>query len=121
MNDLNHSRMFTVLFFAAALLLAGVGSASADVRYVDASLRSQGVSVHTYPLGLSLVSPQETRAGAFEFALTGPPAAYTIFNSTDLAIWNQLGTVTNEVGAVAFTDAQATNSSQKFYRARLAP
>src|SRR5213079_770827 len=40
MNALNHSRMFTVLFFAAALLLAGVGSASADVRYVDVNSAS---------------------------------------------------------------------------------
>jgi len=81
------------------------------------SLRNQGVSVFTYPLAVSLVSPQRTPAGAFGFTLTGPPARYTILSSTDLAAWNELGTLANEVGAAAFTDAEATNSSQKFYRA----
>ena len=82
-----------------------------------ASLRSRGVSVYTYPLAVSLVSPQRTLAGAFSFTLIGPPAAYTIFNSPDLAAWNELGTLTNALGAAAFTDAEATNSSLKFYRA----
>jgi hypothetical protein len=86
-----------------------------------ASLSSQGVSVYTYPLAVSLVSPQRTLAGAFGFTLIGPPADYTILGSTDLAAdpaaWNQLGTLTNTLGAAVFTDAEATNSSQKFYRA----
>jgi hypothetical protein len=87
-----------------------------------ADLRSQGVAVYTYPLGVSLVSPQRTLAGAFGFTLTGPPSVYTVLSSTDLAAWNELGTLTNAVGAVVFTDAVATNSAQKFYRARqLAP
>ena len=79
------------------------------------------MSVYTYSPGgkLLLSSSQVTSAGAFGFALAGPPGAYTIFGSANLAVWNQLGTVTNVVGAVVFTDAQATNSSQKFYRAMM--
>jgi len=83
-----------------------------------ASLRSEGVSVYTYPLAVSLVTPRRTVAGAVGFTLTGPPASYTILGSTDLAAWNELGTLTNTLGAAVFTDAQATNSSQKFFRAR---
>ena len=45
----------------------------------------------------------------------------TSLSSTDLAAWNELGTVTNALGAALFTDAKAKNSLQKFYRARLAP
>jgi hypothetical protein len=85
-----------------------------------ASLRSRGVAVYTYPLAVSLVSPQQTVAGAFGFTLTGPPAAYTILSSTDLAAWTELGTLTNALGAVVFTDLQSTNSSQKFYCAKAA-
>ena len=81
------------------------------------SLRNQGVAVYTYPLVLSQVSPQRTLAGAFSFTLTGPPAAYTILGSSDLAAWNELETLTNALGAAVFADAEATNSSQKFYRA----
>ncbi len=81
------------------------------------SLKNQGVSVYAYPLALSLVSPQRTPAGAFGFTLTGPPAGYTILSSTDLAAWSELGTLTNALGAAPFTDAEANNSSQKFYRA----
>src|SRR5437868_1648759 len=69
---------------------------------------------HWLGVGLSVVSPQQTTTGAFGFAIKGPPAAHTIFSSSDLAAWNELGTVTNAVGAVVFTDVQATNSPQKF-------
>ena len=44
-----------------------------------------------------------------------------ILGSTDLAVWNELGTLPNALGAAVFTDAEAKNSSQKFYRARPAP
>src|SRR5438128_11609712 len=41
----------------------------------------------------------------------------TILSSTDLAAWNELETLTNALGAALFTDVEANNSSQKFYRA----
>ena len=78
------------------------------------------MSVYTYQLVISLFSPQSTPSGAFGFALTGPPAVYSILSSTDLAAWNQLGTLTNTLGAAVFTDPQGANSSPKFYRAHLA-
>src|SRR5439155_11783865 len=82
-----------------------------------ASLTSEGVSVYTYPLAVSLVSPQRTLAGSFGFTLTGPPASYTILSSTDLAGWIELGALTNEFGAAVFSDAETKDSPQKFYRA----
>jgi hypothetical protein len=82
-----------------------------------ASSGNQGVAVYTYPLAVSLNAPQRTLAGALGFALSGPPAVYNILSSTDLIAWNQQGTLTNTLGAVVFTDVQATNSLWKFYRA----
>src|SRR5439155_4171413 len=64
-----------------------------------ASLIAKGVSVYTYPLAVTLVSPQQTPAGTFGFTVAGPPAVYTILSSTDLATWNQLLTLTNALGA----------------------
>ena len=64
---------------------------------------------------------QRTLAGAFEFTLTGPPGAYTVLNSTDLAAWSESGTLTNNLGSAVFTDVAANQSPRKFYRARSAP
>ena len=72
----------------------------------------------TYPLAVSLVSPHRAVAGAFEFTLTGPPGVYTVFGSTDLAAWSELGATTNTVGSIVFTDGTADLSTRKFYRAR---
>jgi hypothetical protein len=92
----------------------------AATRLADqvASLRGEGVSVYVYPVAVSLVSGQRTIAGAFEFTLTGPPGAYTIMGSANLAAWSELGTLTNEIGTAVFTDLTVTNSLQNFYRAR---
>jgi len=84
-----------------------------------ASLKSQGVSVYTYPLVVSLSEPQVVNGGAFSFSVTGPPGVYSILDTTDLATWTQLGTVQNVIGSATFTDLQSTNSTQKFYRALL--
>jgi len=85
--------------------------ATSSLAVTVASLKSHGVSVYTYPLdgGLSLASPQRTTTGGFGFALTGPLAVYTILTSTDLAAWSPLGTITNTLGAVVFTDVEGTN------------
>ena len=81
------------------------------------SLKIQGVSVYTYPLGIRLISPQRTLAGAYGFTLAGPPAVYTILSSTDLVVWNLLETRTNTLGILVFTDQQSPSSAGKFYRA----
>ena len=80
------------------------------------SLRSQGISVFTYPLEIQLISPRRNEAGAFEFTLIGPPGVYSVLGSTDLFAWNELGKATNQLGTVIFTDVEANLSPQKFYR-----
>jgi len=80
-------------------------------------LQRQGVSVLTYPLTVQLVELRQL-LGTFRFAITGPPGVYTVLSSTDLAVWNELGAVTNSLGTVVFTDVTAHLSPRKFYRAR---
>jgi Leucine-rich repeat (LRR) protein len=93
------------------------GSMAAQV----ASLRSQGVSVYTYPTIPSLGSPARTISGAFEFVLTGPPGTYSILGSADLVAWRESGALTNRLGTAVFTDSPAIGAVQNFYRARSAP
>jgi Leucine-rich repeat (LRR) protein len=81
-----------------------------------ASLRTQGVSVFTYPLAIRLTSPGRT-GGAFRFTLTGPPGLYSVLASTNLVNWSAASTLTNALGTAAFTES-APLAQQKFYRAR---
>src|SRR5207249_5816213 len=81
-----------------------------------AALRNQGVEVFTYPLTVELIRLRQP-LGAFQFALTGPPGVYTVLGSPDLAVWSELGAVSNSLGALVFTDVTAHLSPQRFYRA----
>jgi hypothetical protein len=81
--------------------------AATSLAGLVASLRNRGVSVHTYPLVVSLLSPHRLVTGNLAFTLTGPPGAYDVEGSTDLAAWSDVGTATNSLGSVTFTDAAA--------------
>ena len=83
-----------------------------------AALRNQGVSVSTYPLTIQLIPPRRTPDETFEVSLTGPPGIYALLASTDLTVWSELGTATNQLGSVRFTDLTAVVSPQKLYRAQ---
>jgi hypothetical protein len=83
-------------------------------------IRNLGVSVFTYPLTVQLVQPRPL-GEAFQIGITGPPGDYTVFSSTDLVNWSELGFATNQLGAINFTDVTAHLSPQKFYRASAAP
>jgi formylglycine-generating enzyme required for sulfatase activity len=91
--------------------LAATGMASV----VD-SLRTQGISVFTYPLVAQLVQPLML-AGSFKFGITGPPGVYSVLGSTNLATWSAVGVATNPLGSVNFHDVTANASPQTFYRA----
>ena len=83
-----------------------------------ASLRSQGISVFTYPLAVQLVQPRAF-VGAFKFGITGPPGVYTVLGSTNLAVWNVVRAVSIPLGSINFSDATANSSPHKFYRVLL--
>jgi formylglycine-generating enzyme required for sulfatase activity len=83
-----------------------------------ASLTNQGVSVFTYPLVARLVRPRMF-IGAFHFGITGPPGVYAVMGSTNLAVWEVVGTASNALGSINFNDVTANLSSRKFYRVLL--
>src|ERR1051326_2458289 len=60
--------------------------------------------------------------GTIQLFLTGNTRElYRIESSTNLADWNMLTLATNTTGTVSFSDAEATNYLQRFYRAVLVP
>jgi formylglycine-generating enzyme required for sulfatase activity len=83
-----------------------------------ATLQNQGVSVFTYPLTIQLVQPLPL-IGAFKFGIKGPPGAYAVFASTDLANWSQIGITSNTLGAINFVDVTSHFYPQRFYRAAM--
>jgi hypothetical protein len=85
---------------------------AADVAF----LQNQGVSVFIYPLAIRLIQLEQS-IGAFQFAIIGPPGVYVVHGSADLALWNELGLVTNRLGSIVFTDERPPLSPRKFYRA----
>jgi hypothetical protein len=91
--------------------------AATNFAALVASLRSRGVLVFTYPPIPRLIRPR-TLEGAFQFAINGPPGAYSILSSTNLADWSELAVVTNKLDGIVFTDSTAHLSPQKFYQTR---
>jgi sugar lactone lactonase YvrE len=74
--------------------------------------------------GISLSNPQTTSNGAFQFTFTDNPGlAFTALGTTKaplpLTNWTILGAVTEvSPGQYQFSDPQATNTGQRFYRIR---
>ena len=73
---------------------------------------------------ISLVNQVKLPGGAFQFAFTGAPnGTNTVLTTTNPALpvsnWTELGVVPEfPSGLFVFTDAQATNYPQRFYRVR---
>src|SRR5262249_34130635 len=105
-------------FLANPLATLVLSDSLAATNLVDtvAALRSQGVSVFTYPLAVQLIRPRQL-VGAFQFAVIGPPGVYAVVGSPDLAAWGELGAVTNILGTIVFTDGTAHLAPVQFYRA----
>ena len=82
------------------------------------ALENRGVPVFRYPLEIKLLRPRPL-VGAFQFGVTGPPGAYTVLASADLAVWNPVGFASNLVGSVSFVDETAPFVSRRFYRAQM--
>jgi formylglycine-generating enzyme required for sulfatase activity len=83
------------------------------------TLQNLGIPVFQYPLTVQLKKQLRLEGGAFTFGITGPPGNYTVFSSTNLAEWSELGVSINPLGSILFLDTTAQFSPQKFYRAQL--
>jgi hypothetical protein len=78
-------------------------------------LRSQGVSIHSYPETIRLANSR-TGAGAFEFVLRGPPGSYLVQMTADFTSWTDLQPLANTTGTAAYSDAALSDRTQRFYR-----
>ncbi len=58
-----------------------------------------------------------TPAGFRLTVVSDPPSVHQILGSTNLSLWEFLGTVTNNFGEAQFTDGGATNRPFRFYKA----
>jgi formylglycine-generating enzyme required for sulfatase activity len=110
------TRVVDLGFLSNPLILFVLSELAATNLAADvAFLQSQGIPVFTYPLTVQLVKPRPLD-GAFQFGITGPPGIYTVLGSTNLAAWSVVRVVTNQVGALTFTDVTGNLIPQKFYR-----
>jgi hypothetical protein len=94
------------------------GDHTLEVRGFDES----GQLVHTEAITIHIIRP-ETRDihrrpdGAFEFQLIGAPGRVQhVYASTNLQDWTLLESILNETGTIIFTDLEAANIKQRFYR-----
>jgi hypothetical protein len=85
---------------------------------------ADNMTVTPAPPPIFLSQAARLASGAFQFAFTNTPGAtFTALAATNLALpltnWTALGGVTEtSPGQFLFTDLQATNSAQRFYRIR---
>jgi formylglycine-generating enzyme required for sulfatase activity len=93
-------------------------AANTNIAAVITSLQNQGIPVFTYPLTVRLAPTPQSRMGAFQFSITGPPGDYTVYSSTNLATWSVMGSSRIPLGAIIITDTFSQFSPQKFYRAQ---
>jgi len=103
------------------LQLADSGQYSAMVSNALGSVTSVPTRlsvVSPMPFGFVLGSVKRLPDGKFQWDFTGQLGTpVDVLTSTNLADWSLLTTVTNETGALSFTDP-ATNFSRRFYRLR---
>jgi len=97
----------------------------ADGFYVNSGIQLSSAELYDSAAGpITLVHPKTLPGGAFQFAFTGVPnRTNTMLATTDLALqlsnWTELGVVPEFApGLFLFSDRQATNHPQRFYRIR---
>ena len=98
------------------------GIAARGRIYVANDSRVYAFTVPVPPIVLT--NPALLPGGAFQFAFTNVPGlSFTAFAATNVSLpftnWTRLGAVAEvSPGQFQFTDPQATNDSQRFYRVR---
>jgi len=85
---------------------------------------ADNMTVTPAPPAILLTNPAKLTNGVFQFGFTNTPgASFSVFGAANLSLpfsnWTVLGGVTETApGQYQFSDAQATNGPQRFYRVR---
>ncbi len=101
---------------------ADAGSYSVVITNVAGSVASSNALLVVTPLTPpQFATPVVLADGRIQLMLTGDPAVYALYTSTNLSNWGFAGFVTNTSGSVNVVDDAATNFSQRFYRIAPSP
>jgi hypothetical protein len=79
-----------------------------------------GFTLGLYPVRpATLANAKKLPNGAFQFGYTGNGLSYSVYASTNQTQWEFIGPATQiSPGAYQFTDTNATNYHQRFYKLR---
>lgn len=104
--------------------LAVVAATNPAMPFVDLTANSSARFYRLQELSANSIRLQNPKwiANAFQLEVLSPSGLrFEVQASTDLVSWSGLGTISNALGTVQYTDMQATNSPKRFYRALLLP
>ncbi len=104
--------------------LAVVTATNTAMPFVDLTANSSARFYRLLELSASSIRLQNPKwiANTFQLELQSPPGLqFEVQASADLMSWSGLGTISNALGTVLYTDLQATNTPKHFYRALLLP
>jgi hypothetical protein len=94
----------------------------AALGWIERNVLGRGIDIGALefgPDGVPMFTLKRTEESECELELRGYPGqSYVIEASTNLTQWASISTNIAEMGTLVFTDAQGTNYSHRFYRAR---
>ena len=99
-------------------------SLASNTLYIASSDQNLYAYAATATTPITLTNPARLGNGAFQFGFTNiPGATFSAWSTTNLTVpfsnWTSMGVVTQfSSGQYQFTDLQATNSPQRYYRIR---
>jgi formylglycine-generating enzyme required for sulfatase activity len=114
----NRLRQLQIIDNPLATVVLPERLAATNLAGTVASLQHGGVSIFTYPEVPELVRPRMF-IGAFKIGITGPPGVYSVLGSTNLTSWKVLGSASNPLGSVNFSDPVGNSFPKRFYRVLL--
>jgi hypothetical protein len=118
----NQTVSLTAVPDSGQVFLTWSGDASGSVNPLNVQLNQSKVITANFSnrprLRVDRPGLEGMTPSGFRFTLSGPaPTTWQIYGSSNLITWQGLGSVTNSLGEVQFTDPTALTRDQRFYRA----
>ena len=123
--NLESGRLYEVLAstnLANWFRLALVAGTNSTIPLTDRSATNGVQFYRLRDVSVWLERPRRAVDGSVRFLVQSSAGlVLEIQGSTNMTSWSPLATITNSLGALRYTDALATNSSVRFYRAQVVP